>query len=433
MPENDSKSQPPTAAHAASLLSKRSASPGRARETAVLLVLAIVNGVLAFDRLAVNFLSPYILAELRLSNTQFGLLSSFFSIAMSTSGLLLSAIADAGGRRRRMLIVTLVGFSILSAGSGLAIGFGTLVLARVLLGLAEGPVVPLTQALMAAESAPTRRGFNMGAMQICGGFLIGAALGPIVTTALAESFGWRTAFFASALPGFVAAALVYLTLRRDRPPAAAMEASSTPADTAVPIRVLLRSRNLRLSMAIAGIFTAWLMTQNVFMPLYLVRVAQFTPVEMSHVLSAAGIGGFLGGILVPALSDRIGRRLSVIIFGTGAMLAPLAILLLSSSEAVLVAAMVCAWIVTGCAPLVLATIPSESVPAGRVTTAVAMSMGTAEILGGVISPPIAGWLADSYDLRAPFILSIALALCCGLLGLFLTETAPAVCERKRAR
>jgi MFS family permease len=113
------------------------------------------------------------------------------------------------------------------------------------------------------------------------------------------------------------------------------------------------------------------------------------------------------------------------------MLAPLAILLLSSSEAVLVAQ----WFVLDRDRLRSAGAgdDSERVPAGQVTTAVAMSMGTAEILGGVISPPIAGWLADSYDLRAPFILSIALALCCGLLGLYLTETAPAVCERKRAR
>jgi MFS family permease len=412
------------------LHSSRLAPRGRAHETAVLIVLAIVNGVVAFDRLAVNFLSPYILAELNLSNTQLGLLSSVFSIAMSGSGLLLSAIADAGGRQKRMLIVTLVAFSMLSAGSGLAIGFGTLVLARILLGLAEGPVVPLTQAVMASESAPARRGFNMGAMQICGGFLIGAALGPIVTTALAESVGWRIAFFASALPGFVAAFLVHLVLRRSRTAPAVATVPTPPADP-VPIATLLRSRNLRLSMAIAGVFTAWLMTQNVFMPLYLVRVAGFTPVEMSLVLSASGIGGFLGGLLVPALSDRIGRRAAVIIFGTGAMLAPLAILYLSASGAVLAGAMVCAWIVTGCAPLVCATIPSESVPSGRVTTAVAMSMGSAEILGGVISPPIAGWLADSYDLRAPFIFSIGLALCCGLLALFLTETAPAVCARRR--
>lgn len=394
----------------------------RGYETAVLLILALVNGVVALDRLAVNFLSPYIIADLGLSNTQLGLLSSALSGAISISGLLFAALADRTGKQKMILVCMLIAFSLMSGGAGIAIGFATLYLARLALGVTEGPLVPLTQTIMGAASAPTRRGFNMGTMQIGGAFLVGAMLGPILAVQFAERIGWQATFFLSAVPGLVSAVLVVLFVRQPvQAQSSSSEIATAPAELP-SIRTLLRSRNLLLSMAIASLFTAWITIQNVFLPRYLTELMGYTPQTMSWMLSLSGLGGLVGGVLIPALSDRFGRKPMTVLTGFASVLVPLALLTVASAPAMLGIAFVVGGLVVGCAPLVCAIIPSESVAPGRVTTAVALSMCSAELVGGVLSPPLAGLAADAWGLRAPFYLDIILALACGLLALALKET-----------
>ena len=391
----------------------------RRYELAVLLILSLVNGVVALDRLAVNFLSPYIVRDLGLTNTQLGLLSSALSGAISVSGLLFAALADRTGKQKSILVWMLIAFSLMSGGTGIALGFATLFVARLLLGVTEGPLVPLTQTLMGAASAPNRRGFNMGAMQIGGAFLIGAMLGPLVIVQIAEQIGWQATFFTTALPGLVSAALVAMFVRQ---PGAESGQTAVAAAPLPPISSLLRSRNQLLSMAIAALFTAWLTIQNVFLPRYLTELMGYSPRTMSWLLSLSGLGGLVGGILIPALSDQFGRRPLAIAAGYASVLVPLALLTVAHLPVLLGIALVIGGFTVGCAPLVCAIIPSESVPSSRITTAVALSMSTAELVGGVLSPPLAGWAADSWGLRMPFYIDIALALACGTLALALRET-----------
>jgi MFS family permease len=397
-------------------------------ETGILLILAFANGALALDRLAVNFLSPYIVAELSLSNAQLGLLSSAMSFTISGSGLLLSAVADRTGKRRQILIAALVLFSLFSASAGLATGFVMLVAARLALGAAEGPVLPLTQAFMAVNSHPGRRGFNMGAMQIGGAFLIGAVIGPVLAVAIAEPYGWRTAFFASAIPGLLSALLITLFVRNRVavPEKSDLETAPAPRQVAIgaSLAELMRNRNVMISAFIAGIFTAWLTVQNVFMPVTMIRENGFTTTEMGTVLGVAGFGGLAGGIIVPALSDRFGRKPMVVLSGLICVLAPVAMLTITGSPILLAIAMALGWLTVGCAPLVIAVIPGESASEGSFTTAVAVSLLSAELIGGVLTPPLAGLAADAWGLQAPFLIAILLALIVAAAGLLLEETAP---------
>ena len=73
---------------------------------------------------------------------------------------------DRTGNRKRLLLVTVVAFSLCSFASGLAVSFVTLFATRLLMGLAEGPdTLPIAQSLVAIESTAARRGNNMGVMQ----------------------------------------------------------------------------------------------------------------------------------------------------------------------------------------------------------------------------------------------------------------------------
>jgi ACS family hexuronate transporter-like MFS transporter len=72
----------------------------------------------------------------------------------------------------------------------------------------------------------------------------------------------------------------------------------------------------------------------------------------------------------------------------------------------------------------MGTVPSETVSVAHMTTAIALVMGTGEVLGGVLSPALAGWAADVAGLSAPLWIMMGLSFTAGLLALGLHETAP---------
>ena len=84
------------------------------------------------------------------------------------------------------------------------------------------------------------------------------------------------------------------------------------------------------------------------------------------------------------------------------------------------------WGLTGIFPLFMATIPSESVDRRHLATVLGLCMGTGEIVGGVLSPSVAGFAADMAGLQAPLWIMLGLAVAAGLLALGLRETAPRV-------
>jgi predicted MFS family arabinose efflux permease len=392
-------------------------------ENGLVLLMCLTNGVVIVDRSAVSYLSPYIVSEFKLDNTQLGLLASALSIAIAASGFALASLADSTGRRKQILIVVLVLFSIFSAFSGLAGGFATLLLARAALGLAEGPISPILQSVTSIESSPHRRGFNMGVALNLGAALVGLTLGPILATHLAEAFGWRSAFFVSCVPGLLLALAIALWMRPVRQPAPAAAAAEPHGRNG--LWAALTSRNMLLCIVISGLYSAWLLVQAVFLPLYLVRVDGLKPTDMGVVISIAGVAAALAGLAVPALSDRIGRRPALAMVTTFGVLAPLAVLFVHGPAPLLTLALLIGNLGGGAGPLYVGIVPTESVPPAHVTTAVAVSLASGELIGGVAAPAIAGRAADLYGLGAPFWITAGCALVCGALSLLLVETAPA--------
>lgn len=396
---------------------------------ALLIVLTLGNGIVGFDRQTVAYLAPFIVEDMGLTNAQIGMTASALSLAIAITSFFGSQVADRTGRRKAMLVGCTLVFSILSGASGLALTFAMLLLARFALGLAEGPIVPISQTMILHASSPKRRGFNMGFMQMVGAFGIAGFLGPIVATQLGEAYGWRAAMFLSILPGLLVAVLMIFLLRPDpsRPAAAPAPApDESPRRGSLPndFAILLRIPNMRASLAIAGLITAWLVLQSTFLTLFLTQEKGLAPTTAGWVIGLGGWAGLVGGISLPALSDRIGRKPVLLLGSLAATLGPAAMLLLPGDPVLLATAMFFGWMPLGIAPLYCATVPSESVSPALVTTAVGLSMGFAELFGGVILPPIAGRAADAFGLDAIFYICIGLALLAAVAALFIRETAP---------
>jgi MFS family permease len=399
-------------------------------ETRLIWVLGITFGFVFFDRNAVNYLMPFIVSDLKINNQQVGMIASALSFTWALAGFLGGAYSDRSGNRKTLLLGTVIAFSLCSFLSGLAASFLTLLLARLLMGLAEGPILPVSQSLVALQSSDARRGHNMGVMQNFGSNLLGSFLAPLVLVALASLYSWRAAFFIAGLPGLVMALLIARYVHAPARPASLATAAATttaaaPADGGMRYSQMLRYRNIWLCMLMSIVMVAWMVLGWAFLPLFYVRIRQLTTGQMSLLMSVLGLSAAFFSFVVPGLSDRFGRRPVIVAFNLIGLLVPLAALYFDGSLYALAALIFIGWSASGTFPLFMGTIPSETIPARYVATSLGLVMGLGEILGGVSGPWAAGWAADRYGLRAPIMIEAGCAILGTLLALFLRETAPA--------
>ena len=398
-------------------------------ENRVLGILFLTFGFVFFDRLALNFLFPKIANEFALTNKHLGLLASTLALSWALSGVFFGWLSDRIGVRKPLLIGAVVVFSAASLLSGLAVGFITLLLCRLLMGLAEGPVLPLSQAILVAESSGSRLGLNMGLVQSSAPGLLGIVIGGPVIIFLAETVGWRWAFYISFVPGFLLAISIWSFIKE--PKAEAQQSRSAQIEEQSPDKgpdkvnflSLLKHRNIVLSIVISCFFVTWFIVITTFTPVFLIDEKGFAPEQVSAVMVCIGIGHVFWGFAVPGLSDRIGRKTAMIVFSFLSVLAPVFMIFIHTAwlMSVLVGL---SYAGLGCFVLFMSTIPAETVSRAQLATALGLVMRTGEIAGGFLGPSIAGYTADIYGLNAPMWISAGGALAAAVTSLFLIETAP---------
>ena len=388
----------------------------------VLLVglLSLNFGIVFFDRNALNFLMPFVQPDLRLSNTQIGLLASALSLTWSFAAFGIGRLSDAIGNRKLLLVIATIAFSLCSFLSGIAQTFLLLLGARLLMGAAEGGVMPISHALVAQEVSPRHRGISQGIAQNFGSNLLGSFAAPVLLVAFATAFGWREAFFLAGIPGLVSAALIWWLIREPpRPEPALAEAADKTSWTSV-----LAVRNVLICCLLAVLLVSYLVICWAFMPLYLTQVRGFAPTQMGWLMGTLGISATIGSFAVSGLSDRIGRRPVMIAAPLIGIILPLGALYFDGSIWLLAAIFFFGWSLNGIFPLFMATVPSESVDPRVVATALGLCMGTGEVIGGVFAPSLAGAAADAWGLAMPLWIMLGLAVAAGLLAMLLEETAP---------
>jgi predicted MFS family arabinose efflux permease len=393
-------------------------------EQRLIWVLGITFGFLFFDRNAASFLMPFIAADLHFNNEQIGLIASALSFTWAVSAFLGGALSDHTGSRKPILLASTIAFSLCSFLSGLAGSFRALFAARLLMGLVEGPFMPVCQSLLAAESDPGRRGHNMGVMQNFGSNVLGSFAAPLVLVAIARHSNWRMAFFLAGIPGLVMAILIARYVHEPQKKPAPPAGGGGGASDSMSHLDMLKFRNMILCVLMSIFMVSWMVLGWVFLPVFYVNVRQLTPGEYSVLMSLLGLSAAFFSFVVPGLSDRLGRRPVVVAFNLLGVLVPLAALYWHGSLYVLGALIFIGWAASGTFPLFMGTIPSETIPARYVATAMGLTVGIGEILGGVSAPTLAGRAADHYGLTAPLFIQATCALAGALVALALKETAP---------
>ncbi|HEY2677921.1 MAG TPA: MFS transporter [Steroidobacteraceae bacterium] len=392
-------------------------------------LLSLNFGILFFDRNALNFVMPFVKPDLGLSNTQVGLTSSALSFAWALSALVVGAAADRGGRRKAFLIAATIAFSLCSFVSGLATSFLVLLGSRLLMGVAEGGVAPISQSITALAVSPERRGLAMGVMQNFGSNLLGSFAAPVLLVAFATAYGWHKAFFLAGIPGLISAFLLWRFI--EEPATAASRVSESRQSLRSGLREIWAHRNIRLCAFMAILLVSYLVICWAFAPLFLTKERGFAPQQMGWLMGTLGVSATVGSFVVSGISDRIGRKPVIVFTCFLGVILPMGALFYHGSIWILALIFFFGWALTGAFPLFMGTIPSETVSAKHMTTAMAIIIGSGEVVGGVISPAIAGWAADLAGLAAPLWIMMGLCAAGGVLAFALTETAPA-CRRRSA-
>ena len=396
------------------------ALPSGRYQVLLVALLSINFGIVFFDRNALGFLMGSIQPELGLSETQVGLLSSALSLTWSLAAFGMGAFSDSIGNRKIPLILTTIAFCACSVVTGLAHSFLLLLAARMLMGVAEGGVMPISHAMIVTEVDPKHRGIAQGIAQNFGSNFLGSVIAPTVLVAFAAAYGWRNAFFLAGIPGLVTALLILLLLREPPRPAVRPSARAKKESWLA----VLKERNVLVCCVLAILLVSYLVVCLTFLPKYLLNVRHFDPGTMSLLMATLGVSATIGSFAISGLSDRIGRRPVMIAMPLIGVVLPLAAMSFDGSVWLLGAMFFAGWGLVGIFPLFMATVPSESVSPARVATALGLCMGTGEVLGGVLSPALAGMAADRWGANMPFWIMIGLTIAAGLVAMLLVETAP---------
>ena len=267
-----------------------------------LCLLTLLNVLNMLDRNLMSAFANYIVPDLGLSNTEYGLLTGLvFLIFYSVAGLYMGMLADTVNRTRLISFgVTL--WSALTAASGLAWNFVSMAIPRMFIGVGESILTPSAMSLLADRFPQSRLGFAAGFYYIGaplgagGSFLLAGYLGPII--------GWRNCFYLLGGIGIVLAAIVFFvreTPRRhlvnseDQKNTPSIKKIAKIAMTAIP-----KSPALMAAMAGAMLLHVFI-GAGYFDQLWFVQERGFDRDEIAKLtgmmgLSGGLIGTFVGGV-----------------------------------------------------------------------------------------------------------------------------------------
>jgi MFS transporter, AAHS family, benzoate transport protein len=316
-------------------------------------------------------------------------ISSVGLVGVMVGALTIGTITDIIGRRRTMLF-TVIGFSVLTLLCALAPDPWTFGVLRFLAGLGLGGVLPVAIALV-NEYAQQGRGGSATTILMTG-YHVGAVITALLGILVIPTLGWRAMFVIGALPALV---LVPLLLRHLPESAAFLRERAEGGRTAAernPVTILFRGGYLRSTIAFwVASFMGLLLVYglNTWLP-EIMRAAGYPLNAALAQLLALNIGAILGLLVAGRIADKIGTRRATIAWFICAALFLALLSIPLPGVAVYVGVLLAGVFVFSSQVLVYAFI-SQLYPAAARGTAVGAASGVGR-LGAISGPMIGGAL-----------------------------------------
>ena len=370
----------------------------RSYALSLFLLVYIINFV---DRQIFGILIEPIRLEIDLSDTQLGLLGGIaFAIFYTFAGIPIARWADVGVRKN-IVALALVIWSVMTMFTSTAKGFGTLLIARVGVGIGEAGCSPPIHSLISDMYPEEERATALSTYAL--GIPIGAAIGTLVGGWIGEYFGWRMAFMVVGLPGIIVAIVVFFTVREpprghSEPDHVQVQKDLVPlADT---LRFLWSLRAFR-HLSFAGALHAFVgYGVGLFIPAFFMRVHGFGLAETSTYLFLIGLTGIIGTYLGGYLGDRMGKkdkRWYMGIPGIATIISvPFAVLFYTTGDPMLAIVLAIPGAILG--PMYLGptfAMTQTLVPPAMRSTASAILLFVLNLIGLGLGPVFAGFLSDT--------------------------------------
>jgi MFS transporter, DHA2 family, multidrug resistance protein len=165
----------------------------------------------AVDTTIANVALPHIGGSLSASVDQMDWVLTSYILAAAIMTPLAGWLAGRYGRKR-VLVMSVIGFTVSSVLCGMAQSIEQIVLFRVLQGISGAALGPLSQAVLLDINPPERHG---RAMALWGqGVVLGPMLAPVLGGWLTDNYSWRWVFFIN-VPFGILATLGFLTYMRE--------------------------------------------------------------------------------------------------------------------------------------------------------------------------------------------------------------------------
>lgn len=260
-----------------------------------LLALTISAFAIGTTEFVIVGLVPTIADQLSISLPSAGLLVSIYALGVAIGAPVLTALT---GKlpRKQLLLGLMVLFTLGNLLAWQAPGYATLVLARLMTGLAHGVFFSIGSTI-ATSLVPKEKAASAIAIMF-GGLTVALVTGVPLGTFIGQHFGWRETFLAVSMLGVIALIASAILVPNNIP-------SRAPASLREQVKVLTHPRLLMIyavtALGYGGVFTAF-----TFLAPMMQNLAGFTPSAVSWILLGYGVSVAIGNIWGGKLADKHG-------------------------------------------------------------------------------------------------------------------------------
>lgn len=370
----------------------------------VLTLLVFVYMSSYIDRVIVGVLGQAIKTDLKISDTDLGLLTGItFVIFYGVLGVPIGRLADRYNRKW-LLTACLSLWSLMTTLSGLAGNFTQLMLARIGVGVGEAGCTPTAYSQLSDLFPPRKR--SMAFSIYAAGPPLGIVVGTFGGGWIGQEFGWRAGMIAVGVPGLLLAAVIAFTTKE--PPRGQFDGGAVPEKPEpfmTAVRVFFADKLfLHVTFGMASCAVA-LYSLSTFAVPFLMRAYDLNLFKAAMLFGVSfGISGALGAAVGGIITDFAGTRDARWYAGVPALGYGVAGSLLTSALFMADYRVFILLFVVGSLFANIALAPSQAVVLNRLTPRMrasgsAVMLLASSLIGLGLGPPLTGAISDAVAAR----------------------------------
>ncbi|MFC1575640.1 MFS transporter [Gemmatimonadota bacterium] len=255
---------------------------------------------------------PLIGEQLDIADTLLGTLVTAYSLMVGVFAIISGPISDRVGRRRILLMGTLVMTAALVC-HVFVVDYVSFLAVRVFAGVAGGILSGAAVSYIGDYFPYNRRGWAMG--WVMSGSAFGQIFGIPMGVVLAGQFGFRAPFYLFAIT--TALTFILIWFRLPQPPVRKREGRLTIRGAMAGYWAMLKRREIRAAALAFFLMFLGVSIYVVYFPTWLEGSVGFTPNQIATLFLVGGIANVITGPQAGRISDRIGRKLIVLLSCVG--------------------------------------------------------------------------------------------------------------------